>query len=349
MVPDPHWRLHTRPPETGRRIPIPRRSRRRRGSCSRSSDVQDTEPRATPIPSPPGLPSGRSSHESAVTFGRGRTLVGIVTLAEQSAVDPRTPWAIFLNAGLVHRVGPNRLHVRAARILARRGIPALRFDLSGVGDSLPAPDARPTAERWVHETRTAMDFLEERHGAECFLLIGHCSGALGAYLAARADPRVSALALVNPAPPRVPLRYRIRLGLSHPNFWRRLMGSGKLPPTGPVAPGREGAASRGGSRGEVLEGLLALVGSGRRVLVVHSEWDPGYDYFHRTIRPRLPEGTEGERLRFRVVNGSNHDFSLTSVQAELLAIIEGWAADLPGARRIRAGHAGRVADGKDPC
>lgn len=311
--------------------------------------MRATEPRRTPIPCPAGLPSGSYGPESAVTFGQGRTLVGIVTPGEQPTTDPSTPWAVFLNAGLVHRVGPNRLYVRAARILARRGIPALRFDFSGVGDSPPAPDARPTADRWVQETRSAMDFLEERHGAERFLLIGHCSGAVGAYLTAHADPRVRALALVNPAPPRVPIRYRLRLALSHPNFWRRLIRTGRKRPIAPGPPGGDGAASRGVSRREVLEGLSGLLGSGRRVLVVHSEWDPGYDYFHRTIRPRLPAGLEGERLRFHVVGGANHDFSLTSGQAELLEIIEGWAADLPGARRLRLDRPGRVADGREPC
>ena len=60
------------------------------------------------------------------------TLFGI--LAEP--VDgPRPPLAaIFLNAGAVRRIGPNRLWVEAARRAAAEGLPTLRVDLEGIGD-----------------------------------------------------------------------------------------------------------------------------------------------------------------------------------------------------------------------
>jgi hypothetical protein len=39
------------------------------------------------------------------------------------------------NAGMLHRVGPYRLHVRLARDLARMGFSSLRVDLADTGDS----------------------------------------------------------------------------------------------------------------------------------------------------------------------------------------------------------------------
>ena len=72
--------------------------------------------------------------EKALLFGEGKSLVGIVTLpAESSPVD--RPGIVILNAGVLHRVGPNRVHVQMARALAELGFTVLRFDLSSIGDS----------------------------------------------------------------------------------------------------------------------------------------------------------------------------------------------------------------------
>jgi pimeloyl-ACP methyl ester carboxylesterase len=135
--------------------------------------------------------------ECAALFGGDRDLVGVVTPTRPDRPTSRTA-ALFLNAGLIHRVGAHRLNVRLARTLADHGVCSLRFDLSGVGDSRPAPDPRPLIQRWVAEIRMAMDFLHESEGAERFIVAGSCSGAVGAYLAAQADPRVAGVALINP-------------------------------------------------------------------------------------------------------------------------------------------------------
>ena len=42
---------------------------------------------------------------------------------------------VIPNAGLIYRIGPRRFSVKLARALAEAGIPTLRFDLAGVGDS----------------------------------------------------------------------------------------------------------------------------------------------------------------------------------------------------------------------
>ncbi len=70
--------------------------------------------------------------ERAVVFGDPPDLVGVLT--EPDGVC-RDRGVIILNAGIIHRVGPNRLHVRMARALASLGFPVLRFDFSGQGDS----------------------------------------------------------------------------------------------------------------------------------------------------------------------------------------------------------------------
>ena len=53
--------------------------------------------------------------EEPLQFGEGGRLFGILTLP---GMPPRRaqelPVFVFLNAGLLHRVGPHRLHVRLA-------------------------------------------------------------------------------------------------------------------------------------------------------------------------------------------------------------------------------------------
>ena len=77
--------------------------------------------------------------QRAARFGAYGNLVGIVT-PPVGGVPPRGAF-VFLNAGVVHRVGPNRIYVTAARRLAARGFLSVRFDLSGLGDSSSRRDA----------------------------------------------------------------------------------------------------------------------------------------------------------------------------------------------------------------
>ena len=77
-------------------------------------------------------------------LGKRRSLVGIVTDNETfSPHQKRKTGAVLLNAGLIHHIGPNRIYVKLARQIAALGIVALRFDLSGIGDSLPRSDSLP--------------------------------------------------------------------------------------------------------------------------------------------------------------------------------------------------------------
>lgn len=76
------------------------------------------------------------SREEAHRFGRASHLVGVVGLPDtrRAAIG-----VIVLNAGLVHRVGPFRLHVELTRRINATGYATLRFDLSTLGDSAAAP------------------------------------------------------------------------------------------------------------------------------------------------------------------------------------------------------------------
>ena len=78
--------------------------------------------------------------EEVCRFGDRKSLVGIVTLPERPDHGQDLPAIILLNAGLAHRVGPQRLYVKMARHMASQGFAVLRFDFSGIGDSEPRTD-----------------------------------------------------------------------------------------------------------------------------------------------------------------------------------------------------------------
>jgi len=81
--------------------------------------------------------------EEAVLFGKTRSLVGIITDPHTVVNAHNHPAIVLLNAGVLHRVGPNRLYVKIARKLASAGFVVLRFDLSGIGDSKARRDNLP--------------------------------------------------------------------------------------------------------------------------------------------------------------------------------------------------------------
>lgn len=128
--------------------------------------------------------------EKVYAFGKGNSLVGVLTEPEAEKQQADRPVVIILNSGLVHHVGPHRLAVEMARDIADLGYMALRFDLSAIGDSLPRKMSSSYQERAIGEIKEAMDFLGKKNKAEKFIIIGLCTGADNAHRAAVADPRV---------------------------------------------------------------------------------------------------------------------------------------------------------------
>lgn len=137
--------------------------------------------------------------EKAVLFGKFNTLVGVVTLPDDDPphTAPR-PAVILSNAGLIHRIGPNRIYVKLARVLAQHGFPVLRFDLSGAGDSKARPDHMPVEQYTIDDVLQAMDYLAEFSGSQKFVLGGHCAGAYHSFRTADQDARVIGVIMINP-------------------------------------------------------------------------------------------------------------------------------------------------------
>ena len=136
--------------------------------------------------------------EHAILLGRHRSLVAVVTPATDHEPHGNLLGALLLNAGVVHRIGPNRMSVRIARVLAAAGVTSVRFDLSGLGDSPPRRDRLSFADAAVEDTQDVMSQLEQTYGVRRFVLIGLCSGGAVSFKTALADERVVGMVLINP-------------------------------------------------------------------------------------------------------------------------------------------------------
>jgi pimeloyl-ACP methyl ester carboxylesterase len=169
-------------------------------------------------------------NEFAHWFGASNGLLGIISLPPER-IRTRSVGVVLMNPGMLHRVGGARLNVRLARHLALRGFPSIRFDLSGLGDSVTRYDTRPYLESMAADVSEALDDLAKQARVVRFALVGHCSGAAVSYAAALSDARVAALVQIEgfAYPTRRYRLYRWRRTLLRPRTWESLVkGAGDL-------------------------------------------------------------------------------------------------------------------------
>lgn len=126
--------------------------------------------------------------ETTRAFGADGGLIGTITLPDKPASD--AIGMVLFNAGVIQRTGPHRINVKLARALARHGIPTIRFDMHGMGDSQRPNGRLDYKGQVVEDLRAAMDALAAATGTQHFALLGFCSGAMPSYWTAQADTRV---------------------------------------------------------------------------------------------------------------------------------------------------------------
>lgn len=127
--------------------------------------------------------------ETSFSFGDRGHLVATLTTPKRSSTAPNLV-AVLTNSGVIPRFGPNRMNVRLAREFAQIGIASIRFDLTGLGDSGKAGGQHTASEQWIRDTLQAIDLAEQQWGTAQFFMVGFCSGAEVAHLAALRDGRL---------------------------------------------------------------------------------------------------------------------------------------------------------------
>jgi len=266
--------------------------------------------------------------ERACTFGESGGLYGILT--EPEAPSDR-PFAILLNAGLVHRVGPFRISVDLARRLAALGFSTLRMDLSGLGDSAPRPGEPDLHQRVVADVRDAMDFLALRCGARRFVVGGICSGAINAHRAAVADPRVAGLIMLDGYAYSTPQFLLRRYGprLASPGAALRFVGrqvSSLVAPQPDAAPsGDDDILSQDfPPKDRIASELRQLVERNVALLFVYSgNWYLYFNYRDQ-IRDSFPDVPFGDRLTVEHFPEADHTYTLLEDREQLFATMLGW-------------------------
>jgi exosortase A-associated hydrolase 1 len=126
------------------------------------------------------------------------------------------------------RTGSHRQFTLLARGLARAGVPVMRFDYRGMGDSEGAPR---DFEQVQDDVRAALDcFFTEAPGLKDVVLWGLCDGASAAAMYAPGDTRVAGLALLNPwvrtegGAAKATLKHYYRSRLLDPGLWKKIAG-----------------------------------------------------------------------------------------------------------------------------
>lgn len=274
--------------------------------------------------------------DEVLRLGPEGELVGVVShSAAGRSRSTSQPAVVILNAGVLHRIGPHRLHVTLARRLAGLGFTTLRLDLGGIGDSTASSDAATFRESAVADTRVAMTGLGAATGAQRFVIFGVCSGADNAIATALADERVAGIVLVDPAayPSRKSqlraLRARVAAGgvreamrvvvrVARRQIQRRLALLGRR--------GGDDEAPSGGREPPPITtfraDLGALVGRGVGILAIYSGVHRERYNHEDQLFELFPElRGKVERAYFPL---GNHTFTELDAQAELVAAVTRW-------------------------
>lgn len=162
--------------------------------------------------------------ERAITFScNGNWLYGVLSLPESSV----SRGVVIVVGGPQYRVGSHRQFALLARHLAAHGVPVLRFDYRGMGDS--EGEVR-TFEDLDDDLRSAIDsFLNEVPSVKELVIWGLCDAASAALFYAHQDKRVTGLVLLNPwvrtdeGAAKVYLKHYYIARLFEPRLWSKIL------------------------------------------------------------------------------------------------------------------------------
>jgi len=271
--------------------------------------------------------------EKALLFGKNNSLVGVLTEPSDSAKNYAV---LFLNSGILHRIGPNRLYVNIARLLANEGLYAFRFDFSGIGDSTLRIDDIPFDKSTILEVQEAMDLLQSQLNIDKFILAGICSGANHAFKTACRDNRVVGATLID-FDYFLSLRYYFlsRLWLNV-RSWRKIVSGksglwrflipeflssntqkGQLTPVRQILP-----------ENQISDGITQLLNRQVKLLFIYSDRSPAYYNYHSRVKKYLRKDNSAGNVRIELIKKSDHLFTQIEHQDMLINLIHTWTSEL---------------------
>jgi uncharacterized protein len=278
-----------------------------------------------------------SHTEQAMTFEcEGERLVGVLA----APTSPSDVAVLIVVGGPQYRGGSHRQFVLLARRLAAAGIPVLRFDCRGMGDSTGPmqsfEEAGPDLAAAIEALMTSCPSVRR------VVLWGLCDAAASAliYVSATADHRVAGLVLLNPwvrSPAtyaRTELRHYYLRRLVDSGFWAKLL-RGRVDVGGAAAAvaakfvaARDGGRASGVNqaddyRDRMAEGLRRFPGS---VLFFLSERDLTAKEFLEYVQssPSWSGRLEQDNVELHPVAGADHTFSTARWRDEIEAATLDW-------------------------
>lgn len=284
--------------------------------------------------------------ESAATFGPGGTLLGIF----EDAAGRAQVCCLLINAGVISRVGPNRLNVKIARALRERDVASMRFDLSGIGDSKASAGAASFHEQSAQDIRAAMDFVQQVSGIRRFVIFGICSGAVNAFRGGLSDARIEGVLMLDgfwyrtrwSEPIRLWKRLRRKSFAEILEAVRRRLRRSATPPAGGDAglgPVDLFAVNGNPPREEFARDLNAITARGVDVFFLYTGSVPQQVSYAGQLRDAFRGEAFVERVRCELHEDLDHTAVPLRAQRKLLGMIGDWIDDVARKRAPTGGAA----------
>lgn len=280
--------------------------------------------------------------EQALLLGPRKSMVGVITPASTQSAVPDAPFIVILNAGIIHRVGPNRMHVLLARTLASMGYGVLRVDLSGLGDSEARGDGLAPLDATMADIRDILDMLQTTRQVQRVVLMGLCSGADHSIIYAGTDERVVGVALMDPSIPRtvgyyvhhygyriLGIRAWVNFALGRHPVWHAMRRH--LSP----APAHAQAEVRGPSledpkvRAFLQNAYGRALRNGTQILAVLTADRQRQHNHKRQLLDAFPQLSFGKLLRLEYFKDCDHTFTSVANRARLINVVVEWVKAAP--------------------
>lgn len=271
-----------------------------------------------------------SFKERIFHFGEEQNLLGILT-EPTAAADPKKPVILFLNAGVVHHIGPFRLSTEFARALAGEGFRCFRFDLSGIGDSNLGKSQVTAEQRFIDDGKAAMDTLQAQLGDSTrFIIFGLCTGADNAHKTAAVDTRVDGAVFIDGYMYPSPRYYWLRIVpvlLSPRRVLGIIMRLFHKPPETSAQETREDMVFtwQMPPRAKAIAEWTKMLHNNVQMLFIYT----GGTYFFYNYETQLLDAipvlkANRDKVSIKLFSQMDHTFSLAKHRHELLAYLRQW-------------------------
>lgn len=310
------------------------------------------------LPTPHSTPCAIATttyRESFVSVGGSAPLFGVLTEPVDAARtvgavphdgdESRTERIVlFVNAGAIYHIGPNRMYVDLARRLAARGVASLRIDIAGLGESrervVDADDVVYTRGA-ISDISAVARYLQARYHR--IDIVGLCSGAYHGFKAAVAGVALQHVVLINPV--TFFWRTGMSLDVSYAKVmneadryagsarslekWKKLLRGevnvkyvAKVMGRRVLARGKSEAREVGRRVGvqigdDVGFEIEKAIGNGAQLHFFFADQDPGYKMLREEGGSVVPAAQARGKLTIDVIERADHTFTARWAQAQL--------------------------------